>query len=233
MGAKIYMVNGERWAVTQQTTDRVAGHGPHWEAERVKPLGDYGLDRYGRQRVSTMVKQRWAMAENSRLDLLKRKNAGERLIPKLRENLAVVLEISPSAVDFLSLEESDAVRERASHAFPPRNKIEDRSGSYPFLSKRIRNADPSRPLLPETGSDVLLILPEAEMVGVLRLPLAVMNGKWSKLLNAKPDGFILVDARFANKAVLQTDKDETTGAVVLDFAAWGTAWSRAVRDFSE
>jgi hypothetical protein len=46
------------------------------------------------------------------------------------------------------------------------------------------------------------------------LPLAVLNAKWSKLLNAKPDGLILVDA-------------------VLNFAAWGTAWFREVRDFPE
>lgn len=173
------------------------------------------------------------MAQNSRLDLLKRKSAGQRLVPELREKLASALGILPTSVDFLSLEESDVVRERASHAFPPRNEIEGRSGSYPFLSRRIRNAKPSRPLLPESEREVLLILPEADTVGVLRLPLAVMNAKWSTLLNAKPDGFILVDAAFANKAVLQSEKDETSGDVVLDFAAWGTAWCGAIRDIPE
>jgi hypothetical protein len=47
----IYDVNGQRWAVTQQTTDRVVGHGPHWEAGRVKPPADYGLDPLGRVRI--------------------------------------------------------------------------------------------------------------------------------------------------------------------------------------
>ena len=173
------------------------------------------------------------MAQNKRLELLKRKNAGQRLVPELREKLASALEIAPTGVEFLSLEESDAVRERASHDFPSRNEIEGRSGSYPFLSRRIRNAELSRPLLPETECDVLLILPEADMVGVVRLPLAVMNARWSKVLSAKPDGFILVDAAFANKAVVQADNDEASGNVVLNFAAWGTEWSKAVRDFPE
>jgi len=33
-------------AVTQQTTDRVAGHGAHWEAGRVKPPERYLLDLF-------------------------------------------------------------------------------------------------------------------------------------------------------------------------------------------
>jgi hypothetical protein len=173
------------------------------------------------------------MAQSSRLDLLKRKNVGQRRIPKLRDELASALGISPTGVNFLSLEESDALRERASHAFPPRNEIESHSGNYPFLSRRIRKAQTSKPLLPETERDVLLILPEADTVGILRFPLAVLNAKWSKLLDRKPDGFILVDAAFSNKAVVQADKDETSGDAILDFAAWGTTWSKAVRDFPE
>jgi len=47
----IYDVNGKPFAVTQQTTDRVVGHGPHWEAGTVKPPADYGLDPLGRARV--------------------------------------------------------------------------------------------------------------------------------------------------------------------------------------
>jgi len=47
----IYDINGQKWAVTQQTTDRVVGHGPHWEAGRVKPEADYGVDPLGRNRV--------------------------------------------------------------------------------------------------------------------------------------------------------------------------------------
>lgn len=40
-----------RVAVTEQTTDRVAGHGPHWEAGTVKPPEIYGRDPLGRLRV--------------------------------------------------------------------------------------------------------------------------------------------------------------------------------------
>lgn len=45
----IYEVNGQRYAVTQQTTDRVMGHGPHWEAGPVKSP-EHGLDPLGRYR---------------------------------------------------------------------------------------------------------------------------------------------------------------------------------------
>jgi RHS repeat-associated protein len=41
----------QRAAVTDQTTDRVAGHGPHWEAGTVKPPAEYGRDPLGRVRV--------------------------------------------------------------------------------------------------------------------------------------------------------------------------------------
>ena len=47
----IYEIEGKEYAVTQQTTDRVEGHRPHWEAGQVKPPADYGLDPLGRVRV--------------------------------------------------------------------------------------------------------------------------------------------------------------------------------------
>ncbi|HZB32076.1 MAG TPA: RHS repeat-associated core domain-containing protein, partial [Streptosporangiaceae bacterium] len=40
-----------RVAVTDQTTDRVPGHGPHWEVGEVKPPDVYGRDPLGRLRV--------------------------------------------------------------------------------------------------------------------------------------------------------------------------------------
>lgn len=42
-----------RWAVTDNTLDDVAGHGPHWEVGRVKTdkFGTYVFDNYGRYRV--------------------------------------------------------------------------------------------------------------------------------------------------------------------------------------
>lgn len=40
-----------RVAVTDQTTDRVPGHGPHWEVGQVKPPEQYGNDPLGRLRI--------------------------------------------------------------------------------------------------------------------------------------------------------------------------------------
>lgn len=42
---------GRTAIVTQQTTDRVAGHGPHWEAGLAKPENKYGRDPLGRLKV--------------------------------------------------------------------------------------------------------------------------------------------------------------------------------------
>ncbi len=47
----LYKVDGKVIAVTEQRTDRVAGHGPHWEVGEVKPPAEYGLDPLGRHRV--------------------------------------------------------------------------------------------------------------------------------------------------------------------------------------
>jgi len=61
---------------------------------------------------------------NPRLNLLVRKNAGRRLLPVLKKKLASALNVLPSTVNFLPLEESDQIREQALCAFPPRYDLE-------------------------------------------------------------------------------------------------------------
>ncbi|MEM5790377.1 MAG: hypothetical protein AAGU11_23900, partial [Syntrophobacteraceae bacterium] len=45
-----YDLGGQTRIVTQQTTDRVLGHGPHWEAG-IPKSPDHGLDPLGRTKV--------------------------------------------------------------------------------------------------------------------------------------------------------------------------------------
>jgi len=172
------------------------------------------------------------MVNSDQLDKLKRRNAGHRILPALRESLASVFEISPETLNFLSLEESDSVRGRVSQSFPPRHGIE-RNDNYPFVVRTLPSPLPDRQLFPQVGSndDLYVILPEADRVGVLRLPLSVMNRKWRALLGSKTDGFIVVDAAFSNKMVFQQEQDVGVGQMVIDLAAWGEKWSEAVRAF--
>ena len=51
----IYDVDGRKFAVTQQTTDRVVGHTPHWEAGPIKSAG-HDLDPLGRFRHANQGK---------------------------------------------------------------------------------------------------------------------------------------------------------------------------------
>lgn len=171
------------------------------------------------------------MAQNNRLDFLMRKNAGRMRLPSLRERLALALHIPVSTVEFLPLEESDRIRQRVEGAFPPRNELEHCRGDYPFISKSFRNAQTHHPLLPQREGDVFIILPDAETVGVLRMPLTFLSNNWGALLEASPDGFIAVDDKCSNQAVIDTDEGETSGDVIFHFAAWGTEWSNALREY--
>jgi hypothetical protein len=173
------------------------------------------------------------MPQNDRLNLLKRKSVGSQLLPKLREQLALAVDMSPESLRFLPLEGSDEIRGRISQSFPPRDQLERRRDKYPFISKRVADVTPYKPFLPEGNADIFLILPEADSVGVLQLSMTIVNRKWRELLSAKPDGFILVDTTFTNKSVVERDADEATGQEFFAFAAWGTEWSNALRDLVE
>src|SRR5215510_3803535 len=131
---------------------------------------------------------------NPRLNLLVRKNAGRRLLPVLKKKLASALNVLPSTVNFLPLEESDQIREQALCAFPPRYDLE----------------------------------PEADTVGVVHLSTALINKRWQALLEANPDGFILVDPTFSNQVVVDVDRDDT-GREIAIVAVWGADWGNANR----
>lgn len=49
-------IRRELWAVTNQTTDRVPGHGPHWETGMVKQSG--ATDGAGRLRIYNETKEK-------------------------------------------------------------------------------------------------------------------------------------------------------------------------------
>jgi hypothetical protein len=169
------------------------------------------------------------MSANEHRDRLQRRLAGRKLLPSLRGLLASALETSTETLDFLPLEESDDIRGRATRSFPSRVELESNGGDYPFLRRSLSGAPRSTRLLPD-GDDIFVILPEADRAGVLRISRAAMNRKWPELLAAKPDGFIIVDAKTSNMVVLQMLTDEATNEDVLDLAAWGSEWSQAIKD---
>lgn len=166
---------------------------------------------------------------NEHRDRLQRELAGRRLLPGLRGLLASALQTSMETLDFLPLEESDDIRGRATRSFPSRVELESDGGDYPFLRRSLRGIPRPARLLPD-GDDIFVILPEADRAGVLRISRATMNRRWTELLAAKPDGFIIVDEQTSNKVVLQMLTGESTKEDVLDLAAWGSEWSQAIKD---
>jgi hypothetical protein len=174
------------------------------------------------------------MEATNRLDFLKRSNLRRTILPVLKSKLVSVLGISLSSLNFLPLEESDQIRERASHSFPARNALERQTSQYPFTKKRVRNAPQGKPLLPSSTGDVfVLIQPEAETVGVLLLPVAILNKNWKELLDATSDGFVLVDTKFSNMVVADIEADVSTNRKIIELAAWGEEWSNSVRESFE
>lgn len=160
---------------------------------------------------------------NDRLDFLRRRNAGRRLLPVLKEELSLVLRVDSAELNFLPLEESDAIRERAARTFPPRWELEQERGNYPFVSRKVPSAVASKPLLPDGETEIFLILPEADEVGVLRLPTQLLNLSWGAFLRAKPDGCIVVNSEFSDQFVIEVDSGE-----IFCLAAWGRNWSASL-----
>ena len=84
------------------------------------------------------------------------------------------------------------------------------------------------PLVPDDDGAIFLILPEADTVGVVHLSTALINKRWQALLEANPDGFILVDPTFSNQVVVDVDRDDT-GREIAIVAVWGADWGNANR----
>jgi len=162
---------------------------------------------------------------SDRLDLLKRKNAGLRLLPELKRKLSVALRIDSAQLSFFSLEQSDEIRERIARSFPPRNELERHPGDYPFVSKRVRSTAASKLMLPIEEGDVLLVFPEADKVGILPLSGTILNARWSDLLDAEPDGCVLVNLACSEKFVIEKGDDESGSEDSLRLAAWGNEWA--------
>lgn len=164
------------------------------------------------------------MDQNSRLDFLKRKNAGLRIRLGFQERLSLPLSVAPFEVCLLDLERSDVVRERSSKIFPPRNSIEFISMSHYCRQFKINIPTVAKRLILAVDGEVLVVFPESDLVGVLCLSLDEFNSKWIALLREFPDGFVVVDAAFRNKAVIQIETSKGGGESVCDIATWGTIW---------
>jgi hypothetical protein len=165
------------------------------------------------------------------LNVLLKQAAGQRLLASLREPLASALSLSPEALKFLDLGESDEIRERAAKTFPPRPGLERNQVDFPFRSTQVSPISELSNLLPQATADVFLVLPEAHRVGVLRLPMTIVNQRLAQVLGIRPDGFLLIDVEFSNQAVLQVVEDEPRAARAIDIAAWGELWARALENY--
>src|SRR5262245_32192580 len=163
-------------------------------------------------------RQRLTMAANEKRDFLSRRNAGRALASGLRSRLASLLGRSADSVTFIELEDSDQIRERASQSFPARTELERNARGYPFSSIRVKEVVKLGQLLPSGTEDVFVILPEADRVGLLRLSRATLNEKWGDLLEAVPDGFVVVDTALSNKVVIQLIADSVAEGHMIDLA---------------
>lgn len=159
--------------------------------------------------------------ENNRLDILRRKNLST--VPKSNfvESLRK-LGIPEDATEFLTLEDSDKVRDRVYKGFSARNDI---------LSDVLERRIPLEAqyeiggILP--SSDEIFIIPwNAEILGVLRWPVNIFNVFWQRLVELEPDGWIIVDKNFQNKAVIQVIDD--FGKKEIDLGIWGDFWKKHV-----
>ncbi len=160
--------------------------------------------------------------ENSRLDILRRKNLGVVHKSKFVENLRKV-GVPEEATEFLTLEDSDKVRDRASKAFSARNDILSGVLERRFpLAAQYEMGD----ILPPKSGEVFIIPWNAEMLGVLSWPVSIFNAFWQRLVNLEPDGWIIVDENFQNKAVIQLIDD--FGKKEIDLGIWGDFWKKHI-----
>jgi len=157
---------------------------------------------------------------NSRLDLLRRQNSGSVRRESLSRELRAI-GVPDNLTVFLPLEESDLVRHQADESFVGRDTVQ--SG---VVERQFSSADMDRltDIVPPGSDDVFVIPSEAEVVGVLKWPTNVLNALWTRFVELKPDGFVVVDASFLSKVVVQVINDSGTGEDELDIAAWGERW---------
>ncbi len=155
---------------------------------------------------------------NSRLDLVRRQNAGKAQRDHYVEEIQG-LGVPEQYASLLSLEESDAVRDRSNEAFLARNA--PNSG---VVQRKIPFGQLDRigDLIPTSDGDVFVIPWNANLVGLLKWPASVLNRFWKELIRLQPDGIIVIDSAFSSKLVAQVVED--FGAKEVDFAAWGEAW---------
>ena len=93
-----------------------------------------------------------------------------------------------------------------------------------FATMRLLDTAKPAPLLPTEVHDVFMVLPESDRVGVLRLLGSVLNDRWLRMLDAMPDGFVVVDTSFTNKVVVQRVSDGPAPDREIDVAVWGAEW---------
>jgi hypothetical protein len=157
--------------------------------------------------------------DNPRLDFLRRRNIGSKALPQLREELRALLRTPSGTLDFISLETSDEIRAKVAATFPARDQLERGQGHYPFASYTLPTSETPKTLLPDGDDNVLVILPESDVVGVLRLPRQSFNENWNRLIEQKPDGCVVVNDALSDMLVVDREQQQVL------VAAWGKDWS--------
>ncbi|XHR29959.1 MAG: hypothetical protein ACFUZC_05260 [Chthoniobacteraceae bacterium] len=157
--------------------------------------------------------------DNSRLDLIRRKNIGagnrERYMQELRD-----FGVSSSLANFLPLEESDRIRHHIGKVFVGRDTMMSGVLEKRFPFKDIENMPD---IIPSGDEDVFVVPWNADIVGILKWPVSVLNKSWKRLIQLEPDGLIVVDCNFTSKIVIQVVDDSVEKE--LDFGVWGGHWS--------
>jgi len=173
--------------------------------------------------------------ERSRIDLLKREQAGRVARQQLKRRFAQVAGIREGKWQLLGLEESDKIREASRSQFVPRHKeTQESPEKIPLAAERQFPLELLSELSPPAGGGrcaVYVIFLDADVVGVLSMSLELFRGCWKALVALDHDGFVVVDAEFRNKLALQVIEGDTSRAS-LDIGAWGAKWGKAVARMS-
>lgn len=169
---------------------------------------------------------------NSRIDFVKRRNAGRQLQVSWKERLQKDVGLPKKYCEFTALEKSDRIREEVNQAFQSRVLVNPTEDAEFYECKFSASELVTLPadIIPTSTKLVTIIFLESETVGVLPLPSSVFSQHWKRLIAFQPDGFVVVDKEYHNKLVLQQLICEPAGA--LDVAVWGPDWVATIRDIA-
>jgi hypothetical protein len=166
---------------------------------------------------------------SSRLELLRRKNAGRKLREEWEKVLFCDIGLPSDQCRLVDLEDSCDVILQSKSKFMPREDLKNTKDEQirKFMERLLPIEEiASAALVIGAEGRVFVIFLDSDKVGVLELPAPLFNEHWQDLINFQPDGFSVVDSAFRHKLVIQVLSAERGDLV--DIAAWGPEWVEAV-----